>query len=120
MCVESIDSKAASRFPRARQRYRCMQFLRCAALAVSLLPFGVVVAQEPTPDATQAAAPVADPVATGVRRSEKVCAFEDVTGSRMKRRVCYTPEQREARERAGREMTRGLDARPVAGEEVGG
>jgi len=46
-------------------------------------------------------------------RNGKICEYEDVTGSRMKKRVCMTPEQYEARQRAAREAVREMDAKPI-------
>lgn len=54
-----------------------------------------------------------------VGKKGKICRTEDVTGSRMPKRVCHTPEQWEARERAGREAVRELDARAVGRQEGG-
>ena len=54
-----------------------------------------------------------------VGKKGKVCKTEDVTGSRMPKRVCHTPEQWEARGRAGREAVRELDARAVGRQEGG-
>ena len=62
-------------------------------------------------DATEVAS------APKVNKNGKICKTEDVTGSRMPKRVCYTPEQWEARQRAGRDAVRELDARSVGFQE---
>ena len=58
--------------------------------------------------------------APDVGKNGKVCRSEDVTGSRMKKRVCYTPEQWEARERASKEMVRELDGKSIPKDANGG
>lgn len=85
--------------------------LSLAMLAAGLLALGQAVASDPA--ATDASAAPATPK-TG--KSDKVCTYEVVTGSRLKKRVCLTPEQWAARERAAKELGRELDARPVGKE----
>ncbi|MGY1519480.1 hypothetical protein [Luteimonas sp. A482] len=80
-----------------------------AVAAVGLLFLGQATAQEPAADSAQTSAPV------GPGKNGKVCKQEDVTGSRMKKRVCHTPEQWEARERASRDLVRELDRKPAGG-----
>ncbi|MCD9027521.1 hypothetical protein LDO26_04750 [Luteimonas sp. BDR2-5] len=89
--------------------------LLASSAAIGLLSIGQAAAQdaeEVVPAQSTVSAPAGTQNAQS-RRSDKVCESEVVTGSRMKKRVCYTPEQWAARERAGRELTRGLDNRPV-------
>lgn len=78
-----------------------------AIAAVGLLSLGPAAAQEPGETAAERT-----PAKPG--KSNKVCKHEAVTGSRMKKRVCYTPEQWEARERASKSMARELDSRPIS------
>jgi len=85
--------------------------LSLAMLAAGLLALGQAVASDPA--ATDASAAPATPK-TG--KSGKVRTYEVVTGSRLKKRVCLTPEQWAARERAAKELGRELDARPVGKE----
>ncbi|MBV2208644.1 MAG: hypothetical protein KUL77_03650 [Thermomonas sp.] len=54
------------------------------------------------------------------KQNGKVCQSEEVTGSRMKKRVCLTPEQWEARERAGKELKREMDSKPIPKDGQGG
>ncbi|WP_310151884.1 hypothetical protein [Luteimonas sp. 3794] len=102
----------------------CASWQRCgchltffATLVAGLSFVGPAVAQDvqvsPENTNVQAAAPV--PSST----SAKVCRFEDVTGSRMRKRVCHTPEQWDARERAAQAAVRELDGKSVAGSEDG-
>ena len=100
---------------------RC-RLLALAAASIGLLALGQAMAQEaPRADAAQVAAEQNPRTASARRggRDGQVCHYEEVTGSRMKKRVCFTPEQLEARERAGRQLVRDLDAKPL-GENVPG
>ena len=90
-------------------RHRVRQLV-CAIAAVGLLCTGHVVAQEPE-EAASEQAPTAKPGKNG-----KVCEYEAVTGSRMKKKICFTPEQWEARQRAAKQLTRELDNRSIIGE----
>lgn len=85
-------------------------------LGLGVLAAGPALAQEgaatgAAEPATAEAAPAAKPGKED--RKGKVCRNEDVTGSRMPKRVCHTPEQWAARERAAKEAVREMDARPV-------
>lgn len=95
---------ASSSLSRTSVRAAC---LRWSFLAAGLLCMGAVTAQEGTAeDAPARPAPQPD-------KNGKICQYEDVTGSRMKKRICMTPEQYEARQRAAREAVRELDARSI-------
>ncbi len=101
--------------PRSRAFFR-LGFLYCGlVVATTLSGFGQVSA------AVQNAAEQDDVTEAGSRpnvdKKGKICRTEEVTGSRMPKRVCHTPEQWEARERAGREAVRELDARSVGRQE---
>ena len=80
-----------------------------AAAVMGLLTLGQAMAQEAETDASEA------PAMPVPGKNGKVCQYEDVTGSRMKKRVCHTPEQWEARERAARDMVRELDRKSPGG-----
>lgn len=98
---------------------RRVRHLLLAIAGLGLLSIGQVAAQ----GAADAAATAAGQASPSVKadKAEKVCEYEVVTGSRMKKRVCYTPEQWEARQRAGKELTRELDDnRPVGANAEGG
>lgn len=79
------------------------------AAAMTLSSIGPAIAQEAETDASQA------PALPAPGRNGKVCQYEDVTGSRMKKRVCHTPEQWEARERSAKEAVRELDRKSPEG-----
>ncbi|MDH5822824.1 hypothetical protein QFW77_07425 [Luteimonas sp. RD2P54] len=86
--------------------------LLLAMVTVGLLAVGQSAAQEGSepavaPEAAQA------PLPATPDRGGKVCHYEEVTGSRMRKRICYTPEQREARERAARDMVREMDSKGI-------
>lgn len=99
--------------------------LLATALVVGVLSFGQVVAQEvrePVPAQTTEPtqqAPPASP-ARASRDDGKVCHFEDVTGSRMRRRVCMTHEQFDARQHSAKQLVREMDAKPVSERIPGG
>jgi len=113
-----VGSRRLPNAPAASEpRRRHIRHLLFAIAATGLLSIGQVAAQEADePVTAQAAAPA------GVKpgKNGKVCEYEVVTGSRMKKRVCYTPEQWEARERAGRELTRELDGKSIGADAHGG
>lgn len=79
------------------------------AAALGLLFVGQAMAQEAETDAAPA------PATPGPGKDGKVCQYEDVTGSRMKKRVCDTPERWAARERAAKDMVRELDRKSPGG-----
>ncbi|MCD9005040.1 hypothetical protein LDO31_02080 [Luteimonas sp. XNQY3] len=109
MHIDSDGSIPLSKYslPSASWQRR-IRHLSLAALLTGLLSVGHTTAQEAEqPAAAQAVAP------NNPGRNGKVCRSEDVTGSRMRKRVCYTPEQWDARQRAAREAVRNLDNRPV-------
>lgn len=77
---------------------------------------GAASAQAVVPEAGNAAQPDKQ---DKPGKSRKVCEYEDVTGSRMKKRVCFTPEQWDARHRAAKDLVRELDGKPI-GKDAGG
>jgi len=92
--------------------------LALVLLVGSLLSIGQVGAQDAAQGAVQdveasSLAPSLPPDAQ--IRNGKVCQYEDVTGSRMRRRVCHTPERWKARERGSKALVRELDSRPIKG-----
>lgn len=99
----------------ARWQSSVRRLLFVAVSVGGLMCIGQATAQE------AAAAASGQTAATGVQgKSGKVCRSEDVTGSRMKKRVCYTPEQWEERERAARELVRELDGKSIPKDANGG
>ena len=96
-------------------RWQRIHRLLMPAAAIVLLSVGHVAAQEaPDPDPLQMSAPAK------ASRNGKVCQLEGVTGSRMKKRVCYTPQQWEAREAAAKAMVRELDGKSIPKDANGG
>lgn len=115
MCAYSIDSSQLSGRPAIDDRLRRLRGWLIAGAAVALLFAGHAAAQEAADaDSAQASAP------TKPGRNGKVCQLEDVTGSRMKKRVCYTPEQWEAREADAKAMVRELDGKSIPKDANGG
>lgn len=113
--IESSRQPDASAAVEPRQpRIRHLLF---AVAAIGLLSIGQAAAQEADESDS---AQVAAPAGAKVGKNGKVCEYEAVTGSRMKKRVCYTPEQWEARERASKQMTRELDNRSIGADAHGG
>jgi len=109
MHVDFIGSSHLSNVPAARAPgQRRIRHLLFAIAAIGLLSIGQAAAQEAGEPASAQAPATVKPGKDG-----KVCQLEDVTGSRMKKRICYTPEQWEARERAAKELVRELDGKPV-------
>jgi|GEM_PF-764201 len=116
----------SSRFPLSRvhalkeDRWYAFPARLLGWAALGLLSLGQAWAQDATapaegqPGNRQAVS--ADPL----NKNGKVCKREDVTGSRMPKRVCYTPDQWEARERAAREAVREMDARQAGMDGQGG
>lgn len=92
-----------------RLKIRCTLF---AVLAAGLSVSGHSALAQETDD--NVSEENSDSVASG--GDGKVCQYEDITGSRMRKRVCHTPERWEAREMAAKNLVRELDAKPVAGE----
>ena len=93
---------------RARLRPHVGHALAVAAF-VGLLSIGQAMAQRVGEDAAEAST---TPVAG---KNGKICQREEVTGSRMPKRVCLTPEQWAARERAAKDMVRELDRKSPGG-----
>ncbi|MFT3754583.1 MAG: hypothetical protein QM769_01330 [Pseudoxanthomonas sp.] len=88
-----------------------------AVAGIGLLFIGQAAAQQaPEPASAQAAAPATTEPGTQAAKLDKngkVCKYEEVTGSRFKKRVCFTPEQWEAREATAKQFMRELDGKPV-------
>lgn len=103
----SISLSRRSEFVASWQR--CTRSLSGAVLIIGLFSAGQAMAQE----AEQAPAPAQAVAPDDLNRNGKVCRVEDVTGSRMRKRVCHTPEQWEARERAAYRAVRELDSRSI-------
>lgn len=112
MRIDSVGVACLISFPAASKAQVVIRRLSLAVLVGALSCVGQVAAQEV--EASAAPQP-STPVTTG--REDKVCHYEDVTGSRMKRRVCHTQERWEAQERAGKTLMRELDNRPVRGDQ---
>mgnify|MGYP003575480450 FL=1 len=119
MHVCSVGSPRLSHVPAVRvPRQSRIRYILLVTVISGLLSIGQAVAQELGESASgQIAVPAAGqtpsdrpgrPVAEG-----KVCQYEDVTGSRMRKRICFTPEQWDARERAAKELVRELDSKPI-------
>jgi hypothetical protein len=74
-------------------------------MIVSLLAAVTLMAD--TPAAASAAAPAAPPGSDQKKLAKKgmLCRNEPVLGSKLPKRVCYTPEQAEERRAADRELT---------------
>ncbi|MGJ4728239.1 hypothetical protein [Luteimonas sp. SDU101] len=110
MRVNHIGSIRYPRISGAGPRWRRhIGYALVAAVTMSLLSVGLAMAQEAGAEAAQA------PAVPVPGKNGKICQHEDVTGSRMKKRVCHTPEQWEARERAARDMVRELDRKSPGG-----
>ncbi len=82
------------------------------SLGFTALVIGPAVAQQAPQQVLQMGSDEAATVAKPGANS-KVCEYEKVTGSRMKKRVCYTPEQWEARQHAAKDAKREMDAKPM-------
>ncbi len=82
------------------------------ALMACLAFSGQVSGQAPPPESPAATEALPADVPAS---NEKICRYEDVTGSRMRKRVCHTAERWEARERQSKAMVRELDDKPVRG-----
>ena len=108
----SVNHVASPRLPQTSARgarWRHFGHALVATAAMGLLSIGQAMAQEADTEAAQA------PATAVPGKNGKVCQYEDVTGSRMKKRVCHTPEQWAARERAARDMVRELDRKSPGG-----
>ena len=95
---------------------RVSRFLRSPAGRAALVA-GVVVSLSIGPALARQSAEAAvasPPEAAGQDRHAKVCEYELVTGSRMRKRVCMTQEQRDERMNAGREAARELERKEIA------
>ncbi|MDC7806251.1 hypothetical protein PQS31_05365 [Luteimonas sp BLCC-B24] len=98
-----------------RPRRRAFDWMLLLLIAASTFAAQLASAQESAGDASEESA---NPVET--QRGEKICQYEDITGSRMRKRVCFTQERWDAREMAAKNLVRDLDAKPVAGENNAG
>lgn len=107
-----------AREPRQRTRR-----LLIATAGIALLWAGSVVAQEAADEApADVVLPTAGQTSSSAKpgKNGKVCEYEVVTGSRMRKRICHTPEQWEARQRAGKELTRELEGTSISADGSGG
>ncbi len=100
-------------------RWRAGRLL-LVGLGMGLLSIGHAAEQEAREAASEQAVAEAragaepTPVAAAEpRRARKICRSEEVTGSRMKQRVCLTSEQWAARETVSRQAARELQARQL-------
>ena len=113
-----IDS---SRCTCPTQAFRAFRHRLLVMAALGLLTTGTVTAQDVTgaaPAQTPTAQPTTPPAKSG--KSHKVCEYEDVIGTRMKKRICLTPEQWEAREKAAKDFVREMDGKPLPKDSNGG
>lgn len=88
--------------------------------AVVLLSSGQAAAQDAAGLRSSQPTVAADTQRGQAGKNGKVCQYEVVTGSRMKKRVCYTPEQWAAREAAAQQLTREMDGKPLSKDANGG
>ena len=91
------------------------------ALILSLLPMAATAQQaSPAETPTITAAPEAAVVKNAGAKEKKECRSEEVTGSRFKKKICFTPEQWAERDRHTREFMQELDSRAVKRDGNGG
>jgi hypothetical protein len=88
--------------------------------AVVLLPNGQVAAQAAAGSTSAQPTLAVDRQVEPSEKNGKVCQYEIVTGSRMKKRICYTPEQWAARELAAKALKREMDDKPISKDANGG
>lgn len=120
MPVCFVGSIRLSDVPTARTPWQGRVRHLLLAAAIGLLVAGQAAAQEAgEPDSAQAAVPAASQTARP-GKDGKVCEYQVVTGSKMKKKVCHTAEQWEARERAAKQMTRELDGKAIGADANGG
>jgi hypothetical protein len=116
MRVHTLSPSASDRPAPALQRRGRQLGLMLALVAAGLsTPLGHVLAQhavEPVPEQM--------PKTLKPGKDGKVCQYEDVTGSRMKKRVCYASAEWEAREQAAKAMVREMDGKSIPRDANGG
>lgn len=116
MRIEFVGFAPLGRSGRSSLLRPISAFVGAAGVIACLALAGEAAAQ----DAEDTDVKTPEPVASGIGSSgEKICRYEDVTGSRMRKRVCQTAEQWEARERASKSLARELDGRAVRGQSDG-
>ena len=116
MHMRSVKSPQPSRTSEAHTaRQGRVLHLLLAAAALAALPVGNVVAQQADqPSATPAHAPEVDEAAQAKKnKKDMICEYETSVGTRMKKKVCYTRAQMEARKRAGQNLMREVDRKPL-------
>ena len=91
-----------------------------ALVAATVLMAGSTSADQATPAMAAATAPapaakVADNTAAKSDKYGVVCRFEQVSGSRMGKKVCYIPAEYEAKRREDRQALERLQAFPRDG-----
>jgi hypothetical protein len=87
-------------------------------LSATVLLAGPATAQEAAPTTAAAPAPAAKVADNARAKSDKygvVCHFEQVSGSRMGKKVCYIPAEYEAKRREDRQALERLQAFPRDG-----
>lgn len=99
---------------------RCIRRPLFAFAIIVLLPSGQAVARNDAGLVSAQPAVAADRQTGQPEKTGKVCQYEDVTGSRMKKRLCYTPEQWAERERVAKELKREMDDKPISKDANGG
>jgi len=104
----------------AAPRSRCIRRLLLTLGVFVLLPSGQVAAQDAAGLTSAQPTGTSERLAGQAEKNGKVCQYEVVTGSRMKKRVCYTPEQWAARESAAKQLTREMDGKSISKDANGG
>ena len=109
MYLRSVRSIRSTEAGRARPGgHPALHLMLSFVAAAGVLAFGPAAAQE-----TDGTPPVAQAESARPNKDGKICRVEDVTGSRMRKRICHTQEQWDARERAAQNLVRELDGKPV-------
>ena len=89
-----------------------------AALLLGLLPVGPALAQAadkpPADEPAETAQANATQGKSAGTEQRKICRYETTIGTRMRKKVCQTPEQWEARQQAGKNLRREMDDKPIS------
>lgn len=86
-----------------------------------LAPLLLVVTQQAALNETSSAAEETHAVKQKNQgKGKKICREEEVTGSRFKKRTCFTQEQWDARERHAKEFMQEIDRKPISQDGNGG
>lgn len=118
-CFSGLGSQPGA-LPAPVPRSRCIRRLLLTLGAIVLLPNGQAAAQAAVGPTSAQPNVAADRQAEPSEKNGKVCQYEIVTGSRMKKRICYTPEQWAARELAAKALKREMDDKPISKDANGG